>query len=215
LARCRLCSRVVSRSPPGGSRGPIGWQPERGWGPVPQPGGQQVEVFAERRFRDGGLGNALIRDGNGCRSFETLLRYRGAAMAEFWRALKTLKALQAEQAATELDVAAPAPVRAQPTRRAAQAPLVHAPQPDEPERGATRRLQCAMPNQPVHGHALHEPAAPWQPKEPEPRQRVVSAPARPDLGPNEPGPRGKSASAPARTDLVPNEPGPHRVRCPE
>jgi hypothetical protein len=29
---------------------------------------------------------------------ETLLRYRGAAMAEFWRALRTLKALQAEQA---------------------------------------------------------------------------------------------------------------------
>ena len=47
---------------------------------------------------DGGLGLALIRDGNGARSFETLLRYRGAAMAEFWRALRTLKALQAEQA---------------------------------------------------------------------------------------------------------------------
>jgi hypothetical protein len=27
--------------------------------------------------------------GNGTRSFETLLRYRGAAMAEFWRALRT------------------------------------------------------------------------------------------------------------------------------
>ena len=37
-------------------------------------------------------------DGNGPRSFETLLRYRGAAMAEFWRALRTLKALQAEEA---------------------------------------------------------------------------------------------------------------------
>jgi hypothetical protein len=99
LARCRLCSRAVSQSPPGGSRGPIGWQPERGWGPVPQPGGQQVELSAERRFANGGLGNALIRDGNGTRSFETLLRYRGAAMAEFWRALRTPKALQAEQAA--------------------------------------------------------------------------------------------------------------------
>ena len=32
------------------------------------------------------------------------MRYRGAAMAEFWRALKTLKALQAEQAAA-LDAA--------------------------------------------------------------------------------------------------------------
>jgi hypothetical protein len=34
----------------------------------------EAELFAERRFRDGGLGHALIRDGNGSRSFETLLR---------------------------------------------------------------------------------------------------------------------------------------------
>jgi hypothetical protein len=59
----------------------------------------EVELFEERRFAGGGLGLALIRDGNGTRSFETLLRYRGAAMAEFWRALRTLKALQAEAAA--------------------------------------------------------------------------------------------------------------------
>ena len=58
----------------------------------------EVELFEERRWEDAGVGMALIRDGNGTRSFETLLRYRGAAMAEFWRALKTLKALQAEQA---------------------------------------------------------------------------------------------------------------------
>jgi hypothetical protein len=53
----------------------------------------------------------LIRDGHSTRSFETLLRYRGAAMAEFWRALRTLKALQAEaraHAAAEVE----APVRA-------------------------------------------------------------------------------------------------------
>ena len=59
----------------------------------------EVELFEERRSANGGLGLALIRDGNGARSFETLLRYRGAAMAEFWRALRTLKALQAEEAA--------------------------------------------------------------------------------------------------------------------
>jgi hypothetical protein len=58
----------------------------------------ETELFEERRVPNGGLGLALIRDGNGTRSFETLLRYRGAAMAEFWRALRTLKALQAEQA---------------------------------------------------------------------------------------------------------------------
>ncbi len=60
----------------------------------------ETELFEERagESRGGGLGLALLRDGNGPRSFETLLRYRGAAMAEFWRALRTLKALQAEQA---------------------------------------------------------------------------------------------------------------------
>ena len=75
----------------------------------------EVELFEERLLavRDGGLGLALIRDGNGTRSFETLLRYRGAAMAEFWRALRTLKALQAGQAASpvELRQALPLPWR--------------------------------------------------------------------------------------------------------
>ncbi|MGH6899447.1 MAG: hypothetical protein ACREJ5_23335 [Geminicoccaceae bacterium] len=58
----------------------------------------EVELFAERllSIRDGGPGLALIRDGNGTRSFETLLRYRGAATAELMRSLRTLKALQAE-----------------------------------------------------------------------------------------------------------------------
>jgi hypothetical protein len=58
----------------------------------------EVELFAHRSWgAAANPGLAMIRDGNGTRSFETLLRYRGAAMAEFWRALKTLKALQAEQ----------------------------------------------------------------------------------------------------------------------
>jgi hypothetical protein len=81
-----------------------------GLGPRSQPGGQQAELFEERRYTDGGVGLALIRGGNGTRSFETLLRYRGAAMAEFWRALRTLKALQADaraHAAAEVE----APVR--------------------------------------------------------------------------------------------------------
>ena len=82
-----------------------------------------AELFEERRSADGGLGLALIRDGNGARSFETLLRYRGAAMAEFWRALRTLKALQAEQA-LGTDAApggAPAPARGAATARRSRA----------------------------------------------------------------------------------------------
>ena len=107
----------------------------------------EVELFEERRWENAGVGMALIRDGNGTRSFETLMRYRGAAMAEFWRALKTLKALQAEQAAVleppagvdlalELPVtqlAAPAPVRARPPRPAARRANADRRGPNEPE----------------------------------------------------------------------------------
>jgi hypothetical protein len=61
----------------------------------------EAELFARQMdgpFGDGDLGLALIRDGNGARAFDTLLRYRGAAQAEFSRALRLLKALQAEAA---------------------------------------------------------------------------------------------------------------------
>jgi hypothetical protein len=58
----------------------------------------ESELFALQGERSGSsrLGLALVRDGNGPRSFDTLLRYRGSAMAELWRALRALKALQAE-----------------------------------------------------------------------------------------------------------------------
>jgi hypothetical protein len=59
----------------------------------------ETELFAENGLPDGTLGLALIRDGNRAGAFGTLLRYRGGALAEFWRALRTLKALQAEGAA--------------------------------------------------------------------------------------------------------------------
>ena len=81
----------------------------------------EVELFEEQRYGDAGPGLALIRDGNGTKSFDTLLRYRGAALADLWRALRTLKALQAEHAM-------PPPARA--TGRAAAPALVL-----EPRRG--------------------------------------------------------------------------------
>jgi hypothetical protein len=59
----------------------------------------EAELFARNMLDGGGLGLALIRDCNGARAFDTLLRYRGGTLAELWRALRTLKALQAEQAA--------------------------------------------------------------------------------------------------------------------
>jgi hypothetical protein len=126
----------------------------------------EAELFEERRAASGGLGLALIRDGNGTRSFETLLRYRGAAMAEFWRALRTLKALQAEQAAQAEQVAACGRTLAtQPTRRAAL-PLTQRAQPNEPERPAAR-LPEYLPSAPTALGMLHETAARWLPNEPE------------------------------------------------
>jgi len=127
----------------------------------------EADLFAERGYGDAGPGLALIRDGNGTRSFETLLRYRGAAMAEFSRALRTLKALQAEQtqpvehaAGATLALAAPA------SRPAARATVGHRAKPDEPERGAGRRLEHVLAEPGAPGRALHESAAPWLPNEP-------------------------------------------------
>ena len=48
----------------------------------------EAEVLEFRSYEDANAGLALIRDGNATRSFDTLMRYRGAAMAEFWRALR-------------------------------------------------------------------------------------------------------------------------------
>ena len=104
----------------------------------------EAEVLEFRSYDDANAGLALIRDGNATRSFDTLMRYRSAAMAEFWRALKTLKALQAEQTeehatgadlALELPVprlAAPAPVRARPSRPAARRATTDRRGPNEP-----------------------------------------------------------------------------------
>jgi hypothetical protein len=128
-------------------------------------------VLEFRGYEGANPGLALIRDGNSTRSFETLMRYRGAAMAEFWRALRSLKALQAEQAA-QVPVAAPAPVRAQPSRLATRPADAHRREPNEPKRladpRAERCLEYALPGRFDPGRTLHEPASPWLPNEPEP-----------------------------------------------
>jgi hypothetical protein len=121
----------------------------------------EAEVLEFRSYEGANAGLALIRDGNATRSFETLLRYRGAAMAELWRALRTLKALQAEAAmAVQEPVPAPA-ARPRPADRV---------QPNEPESRSISapepRLEYALPDRPAPG-ALHEPAALWLPNEPE------------------------------------------------
>jgi hypothetical protein len=129
----------------------------------------EVELFEQRRWNDGGVGIALIRDGNGTRSFETLLRYRGAAIAEFMRALRTLKALQAEQAAGAQVLAMPAKQPRAPARLASRPAGTAILEPKEPERLPRPRLKYALPDSPAPGRTLHEPAAPWLPNEPDQR----------------------------------------------
>jgi hypothetical protein len=56
----------------------------------------ESELLGRERRGDGDLARGVIRDGHGARVLPTLLRYRGAAMAELMRSLRALKALQAE-----------------------------------------------------------------------------------------------------------------------
>jgi hypothetical protein len=170
----------------------------------------EVELFEERRWEDAGVGMALIRDGNGTRSFETLMRYRAAAMAEFMRSLRTLKALQAEQAAERAaaaaralktpvaQLAAPAPVRAQPPRATARPAHADPSGPNEPKKGAAPRLDYVVPDPSVAGPTLHEPAACWLPNEPASRMRSAAIMSPP------PG-TGSALHEPAAT-WMPNEP---------
>jgi hypothetical protein len=134
---------------------------------------------------------ALIRDGNGTRSFETLMRYRSAAMAEFMRALRTLKALQAEQIAEQ---AAGAQVVELPPRQP-RAPARLAPRaaPNEPKPCPESGLKHALAEPPASGRTLHEPAAPWLPNEPEPNEPE----------PNEPEPDTAPAAAAAQRSTMP------------
>jgi hypothetical protein len=92
-------------------------------------------VLEFRRSHEGGLGLALMRDGNGTRSFDTVMRYRNAATAELMRAQKTLQALQAEARA---EAGLPAAAAKQRRARAALA------RPNEPEQ--PRRVNGSTPN---------------------------------------------------------------------
>ncbi|MGH6902782.1 MAG: hypothetical protein ACREIR_08580 [Geminicoccaceae bacterium] len=146
----------------------------------------EVELFAERllAIRDGGVGLALIRDGNSTRSFETLLRYRGAALAELMRSLRTLKALQAEQAAPPVeDSSAALALAAAGGRPATRATLSQRPEPNEPERRGALRLDHVMPDPPAAAHTLHEAAAPWSPRRPDPEHLPNEPERHPVRGP--------------------------------
>ena len=101
----------------------------------------EAELLGHQQGRDGDLGLAVIRDGYGAGALPTLLRYRGGALAELTRLLRTLRALQAEArsgAAAAAETSAPAPMRPavfRPASAAAQAdrPVARATQPNEPK----------------------------------------------------------------------------------
>jgi hypothetical protein len=165
----------------------------------------EAELFA-RMMEGGSMGLALIRDGNGARSFDTLLRYRGGTLAELWRSLRTLKALQAERAA----MAASAPVRSavaaeapEPARLAAIAPApVAAPacmaQPDEPER-RTNPCEQGPAGDCADCRSEPGPVPTWLPPQPRPE----SSEAAPCATPIEPEPRRQPAEpAPPRAGAM-------------
>jgi hypothetical protein len=137
----------------------------------------EADLFAREMMGDRSLALALIRDGNGARAFDTLLRYRGSTLAELWRALRLLKALQAEPA-PEVRATEPAP--------ALPAPDTAPAQPIEPE-------SPGILAETVTRSAADEPdAAP---------QACAAAPALPQVAavrekPIEPEPRGIPGEAP-------------------
>jgi hypothetical protein len=149
----------------------------------------EVELFKERHLPNHGLGLALIRDGNCTRSFETLVRYRGAAMAEFWRALRTLKAFQPEHTARLVGATASAPAKK--GRSALRSQIDDRFEPNEPSVDDLLRLGDLLglggrfAERPMSGRGLQEPPATWTPNEPE-RQLTGRAHPRQDApAPNE------------------------------
>jgi hypothetical protein len=108
-------------------------------------------VGLDARGRPGGVGLALIRDGHGQRAIDTLLRYRGAVQAEFWRALRALSALKAEApVAIELAARADLPAQGQATSPAKPACAGDRSSPVEREPEHT-------PNETERCGNLHEP----------------------------------------------------------
>jgi len=161
----------------------------------------EAELFALHAGGDGSFGLALVRDGNGTRAFETLLRYRGTALAELWRALRLLKALQAEAHAGEVPEAEAAPASTmlalpdaggaaheqpiEPEARAnfgetPPAPAVHEPaKAADAKNGAAAGIEPAAMGSPQCPRApapRGKPAQPAKPIEPEARRNPGETP---------------------------------------
>jgi hypothetical protein len=174
----------------------------------------EVEVLEFRGYGGARPGLALIRDGNGTRSVETLLRYRGAATAELMRALRTLKALQAEQEAVPARAAAaePAPVlmfepkggRAEatcpvPDRNAARGAARERNPIPEPRRSPIEPEACAQAGEaepaPPPARCRHLTSGSARARTNQPEQVSAGAPGHRGAQPNEPGLARREAAA--------------------
>jgi hypothetical protein len=125
------------------------------------------ELFARQMdspFGDGDLGRALIRDGNGARAFDMLLRYRAAAQAEFSRALRLLKALQAEAPAREPAPASPPELPIEPNARRNPGESPRTPAPARPAAlpVPAETAACAWPMGPAQRQGTPSPSFPSQ-----------------------------------------------------
>jgi hypothetical protein len=139
----------------------------------------EAGILRERRYSDGGLGLAVLRDANGPRAFPTLPRYRGAALGEFLRCLRLLQALQAEARTIEAPSSPRRHVQAEPTALTPPARIAARPAPAGP--GPRRE-----PNEP-DGFANPRESAPKPAPAPFPAP-VRARPSQPEPHrlPNEP-----------------------------
>jgi hypothetical protein len=161
-------------------------------------------VLAERRYGDASPGLALIRDGNGTRSFETVQRYRGAALAELTRSLRTLKELQAGKPVRS-PARADAPVRLAVVRPASVAththPAAHLERPDEPE-------DRGNPGEPGRPHDGANPSRAAGASDPGPAR----APSRPRPLPTSDGPAPRARPIEPEQRAQPGEAAPANAK---
>jgi hypothetical protein len=129
----------------------------------------EAGLFGHHLRGERNLGLALIRDGNGPRAFDTLLRYRGTTLAELWRALRLFKALQAEQTARPEPAVAPEPralpePHETPIKPEARGNPRKTSVPATGEAVATVVASAPPEETPVHGQTPIEPEARGNPK---------------------------------------------------
>jgi hypothetical protein len=156
----------------------------------------EADLFERHTHGNASLGLALIRDGNGTRAFDTLLRYRGSALAELWRAVRLLKALQAEAHAHD----------AAPEKALEQVPERPPGKPSEPE---ARRIPGEIAPEPAVEEAEAVQAAAGDAARPSGRGSTLAPVPRAPEMPIEPEGRGNAG----RFDTVPSAGTP--ASCPE